>query len=1118
VLVYNALSADLKSADRFETIIPQSKLLFTPELSYYYRKVYADFLQTGFVMRYALKNTSMDLSKVLRRIRATNEKRTITVANLEKNLKYVRIIAQIMDAGLFYRELVFATDHLTKSAKLLTLITKRATDYDISESSITYNVRDVRGTYDMRGSMYTTSTTTATESKNYEYIFRYGYFGNTKEWRFMTELMYLICTKNVLGLSSRIISNIISKLQGHKNARHLQAIFSELGISKQITTVMKLHKNYLEFVSKTQQNTCGHIAVMKKRRIKELAELYIEEFAEFKANKKAFAQYTTELLECKECHMDACCPHLLCKAFYGEEETHRLYAGRITDRIIVDRGENRVFCKVCGERLYKIDYFRFYTYIENMNVLSKTRSKLFFDQFFETIGFEDPSSLRGFSLKKTLYVMIAINILKFYPKEVVYLKKNTNIEFIINVIIVTVTPVLTEYYEDIAKNKLLGKSFKYYRIYMLCYLYCFISMMILAIIYPENIRLFSIVIPKSITTSLFNSRERKLSVFYTVALKDIQKVFARMNAEFLKVTESSQQQILGKLRLNVSSIEKQTGNILQELLPKYLEEYKYTGSLESVSYSYNVVDVIEDNLFYRYIFLVNRLFYGKEFTPAIFLRLEQSALQEALMEKRDLTKKNKRISNRNVTSTAEVSSRADGKGVIDLSTVVLPNLVIGGSSTSSSTGTDNSNSTGTGTGNIHTTVHNEFLSRLALYRGGRDRDSKLIVPNRDSFTSARVNTSKLSKLSIELVRNFCQNTIVRDMLRDNEGFQRMCEQVIKLPESISTKRESHLVSGVNGSRDSLKMRIDVPDDRVAGLLLYNSTFYDYGLNPPKICSAPNIKERSEHTIKENALISQSYTERFNVDTEEQKKITEEVIEERKDLYKLIAGNLDKRALREAFDTPFFSEVSMLARVTSIVVYFRARLAQKDLYVVPPTSANQDEIATLKKLFVSVVPLDKIYNSLIQLRAEMYGTNESGQSSQSGDTEAKTALLLYRFLGKIRTTSSGFYQHLIDSLVEEINNFVVNEDIISIFKLIKLVDTGIESSESQRLDDLGYIPKDVVNEKDFVDGDEEYNVDSNAFNTERIDKGYDANEILVEDGIVYDADGDDSNMKEFDDRE
>ena len=368
----------------------------------------------------------------------------------------------------------------------------------------------------------------------------------------------------LISIKNEHFINIINKTFPSdiiKNFTHNYDLFNnfEKALPKEYyNKLLFLYQQETDFNKAFLENKCEHYKLVKTNKIKEILELFLD-----KKNSTSFdANVLTSqhsYFQCTKCNFNLICPHTIFKFLYKEKNLNSF----------IDYFENKdniAFCKICGEKLYETSF--------GIDTPVKSDLQLTFE------GINEPEDI----LKKNIYIEVLAIIKNLITKNK-YIYNNDIHTFVYNHIYDSLFNVIN----IIHKDKTTSNYIKSIKFNILIYIYCISSVAIIATTQSQLIK-------------IFNTKTSQLKNLIPLIIEHI--------SEYKKV-------IINKLGFSKNNIE----NLVIEILNKLKDNLPKFTSLKHVSINAFILNDINENIFYNYVFIINKILYDKNFDIEIVLNI-----------------------------------------------------------------------------------------------------------------------------------------------------------------------------------------------------------------------------------------------------------------------------------------------------------------------------------------------------------------------------------------------------------------------------------------------------------------------------------------------------------------
>ena len=261
--------------------------------------------------------------------------------------------------------------------------------------------------------------------------------------------------------------------------------------------------------------------------------------------------------QCSKCNFNLICPHTVFK-FLNKKKNLNAFIELFENR------ENTAFCRICGEKLYETSY--------GYDIPIKSDIMLSFE------GMSTPEDI----LKKHIYIETNFIINNFITKNK-YIYNDDILQYVYN----HVYDKLFNIINIIHKDKTSSNYIKTIKFQLLIHIYCIASIAIIATTFPNFIK-------------LFNNKTTQIKNLIPLIINNVMQ--NKLN-------------IINKLKFTQNQIETLTNEVLNKLInniPKFM-------SIKDVSINSFILNDIYENIFYNYIFIINKILYGTNFDIEIVL-------------------------------------------------------------------------------------------------------------------------------------------------------------------------------------------------------------------------------------------------------------------------------------------------------------------------------------------------------------------------------------------------------------------------------------------------------------------------------------------------------------------
>ena len=245
-------------------------------------------------------------------------------------------------------------------------------------------------------------------------------------------------------LEKKYLIFLLKTKMGIKSSEHdnLQEVLSE----KEYKQLMSLYNNIIQFEKAILSSKCEHIAILEKGDYAALIKFYAERRGE------------NEFIYCKKCKFPLMCPHVEYQFLNPKANLNKFVESNKVK-------EYSVFCKICGERLYKTDIFDKYSAL----------SHIFIEADIET------------DIQKFIYVQLNYYILN---QKIVKKKKILYTQDIVRYVTEHIYSRLIEQIYKFNQSVTTTPLVKALQIDFITFIYCLCSVAIASIFFPKHIEVF----------------------------------------------------------------------------------------------------------------------------------------------------------------------------------------------------------------------------------------------------------------------------------------------------------------------------------------------------------------------------------------------------------------------------------------------------------------------------------------------------------------------------------------------------------------------------------------------------------------------------------------------------
>ena len=317
-----------------------------------------------------------------------------------------------------------------------------------------------------------------------------------------------------------------------------------------------LYEQEKTFIKQFIENKCEHYHLLKNNKINEIIDLYLDKETKTSLDEK-YLQNHNHFFQCQKCKFNLICPHHVFKSLYKNKNLNAFIE-------YFENKENIAFCKICGEKLYETSY--------NIDKEKKSDLHLTFE------GIDEPSDI----LKKNIYIELSV-INKSIITKNKFIYDNDIYAFVYEHIYDQLFNVIS----IIHKDKTTSNYIKSIRFQLLIYIYCICSVSIIATQFSNYIKIFNLKTTQinKLIPLIYNEISQRKSI------------------------------IINKLDYTKTNIE----NLVTEIINKLITHLPKFISLKDININTFILNDIKENTFYNYIFLINKILYGKNFDIEIVL-------------------------------------------------------------------------------------------------------------------------------------------------------------------------------------------------------------------------------------------------------------------------------------------------------------------------------------------------------------------------------------------------------------------------------------------------------------------------------------------------------------------
>jgi hypothetical protein len=278
-----------------------------------------------------------------------------------------------------------------------------------------------------------------------------------------------------------------------------------------------------------------------------------------KNNNLSNLETKNNFFQCTKCKFNLICPHVVFK-FMNKNKNLNAFIELFENR------ENVAFCKICGEKLYNTSF--------GFDTPKKSDILLTFE------GLSEPQDI----LKKNIFVESSIIINNFITKNK-YIYNDDIFKFVYDHVYDKLFDIITIIHKDKTSSNY-TKSIKFQ---LLIYIYCLCSIATIATTYPTYLK-------------LFNNKTSQIKNLIPLIIENIMQI---------------KNNIINKLNFTQGHIQ----NLVSEVLNKLINNLPKFVSLKDVSINAFILNDIYENVFYNYVFIINKILYGINFDIEIVLNI-----------------------------------------------------------------------------------------------------------------------------------------------------------------------------------------------------------------------------------------------------------------------------------------------------------------------------------------------------------------------------------------------------------------------------------------------------------------------------------------------------------------
>jgi hypothetical protein len=254
-------------------------------------------------------------------------------------------------------------------------------------------------------------------------------------------------------LNSKAFKNFYYKYNIHKK-------IEESLSKKEYDFVIQLYEKEKKYSEGLKNNKCEHLSLLEKKEMDKIIKLYIPgdfDYDNLSSN--------DDWIYCIKCNYPLICPHVIHKYLYPNKNLNRF--------VYADNSLNsEVFCKICGEFLWKNTYNL--NYVKPGNVFS-----------YKDIVDLDQSDNIGQMIYRGLYNYI-------FSRNLIIAKKKIRNDLILNFVKDHIQDDLETQFIEINKSLTMSNDYKIINKFFLLYVYIWCSLVHLCIINNNKLTLFNV--------------------------------------------------------------------------------------------------------------------------------------------------------------------------------------------------------------------------------------------------------------------------------------------------------------------------------------------------------------------------------------------------------------------------------------------------------------------------------------------------------------------------------------------------------------------------------------------------------------------------------------------------